>query len=71
MSTQPHTGSQTANDTATFSCGDARFFRIVSSLFSPSFVFGASVLLGSYDDEEPPYVPAEQVHVDATSTVRV
>jgi hypothetical protein len=68
MSTNSNTGSSSA---ATFTYGDAQFFRIVQSLFSPSFVFGASVLLGSYDDEEPPYVPAEHVYVDVTSTVRV
>lgn len=61
----------TSSKSATFSYGDAQFFRIVQSLFSPSFMFGASVLLGSYDDEELPYVPAEHVYVDVTSTVRV
>ena len=68
MNASSTTGSSTA---ATFSCGDAQFFRIVQSLFAPSFVFGASVLLSSYDDEEPPYVPAEHPRVDVTSTVRV
>ena len=68
MNTSSNTGSSPA---ATFTCGDAQFFRIVQSLFSPSFVFGAGVLLGTYDDEEPPYVPAEQAYVDVTSTVRV
>jgi hypothetical protein len=68
MSTNSNSGSNTA---ATFSYGDAQFFRIVQSLFPPSFMFGASVLLSSYDDEEPPYVPAEHLRVDVTSTVRV
>ena len=57
--------------TATFRRTDEQFFRMVHSLFSPSFVFGASVLLSSYDDEEPPYVPAEQVLPGVTSPVRV
>lgn len=46
--------------TDSFGYADSQFFRVVNSLFSSSFVFGASVLLGTYDDEEPPYVPAEQ-----------
>jgi hypothetical protein len=63
-----NTSSKTS---ATFSYGDAQFFRIVQSLFSPSFVFGASVLLSSYDDDEPPYVPAEHRDADVTAAVRV
>jgi hypothetical protein len=59
------------NTTHSFAYADVQFFRIVQPLFSPSFVFGASVLLGSYDEEEPPYVPAEQVQLDVTATVRV
>jgi len=31
---------------------DGQFFRITSSCFSPSFCFGASVLLASYDQED-------------------
>ena len=58
------------NATNSFAYADVQFFRIVQPLFSPSFVFGASVLLGSYDEDEPPY-PAEQVHVDVTAAVRV
>ena len=59
------------NTTDGFTYADAQFFRIVDSLFSPSFAFGASVLLGSYDEDEPPYVPAEQGRVDVTAPVRV
>jgi hypothetical protein len=59
------------NTTATFTDTDEKFFRLVQSIFSPSFVFGASVLLSSYDDEEPPYVPADQLRPEATSPVRV
>jgi hypothetical protein len=55
------------NPTDSFRCADAQFFRIVRSVFAPSFVFGAGVLLGSYDDEEPPYVPGEQVHEPVTT----
>ena len=59
------------NTTDSFTYADSQFFRIVQTLFPPSFVFGASVLLGSYDEDEPPYVPAEQVQVDAIVPVRV
>jgi hypothetical protein len=59
------------NTKVSFTYADAQFFRIVQPLFSPSFVFGASVLLGSYDEDEPPYVPAEQVQVDVAATARV
>jgi hypothetical protein len=59
------------NTTDGFTYADALFFRIVHPLFSPSFVFGASVLLGTYDDEELPYVPAEQGRVGVTAPVRV
>lgn len=31
---------------------DERFFRITSSCFDPSFCYGASVLLASYDADE-------------------
>jgi len=31
---------------------DGQFFRITSSCFSPSFCFGAGVLLASYDSHE-------------------
>ena len=31
---------------------DVAFFRIVASLFSTEFVYGAGVLLASYDDLE-------------------
>jgi hypothetical protein len=59
------------NTTDGFTYADEQFFRIVDSLFSPSFVFGASVLLGSYDEDEPPYVPVEQAQVGVTAAVRV
>ena len=59
------------NITDTFTRTDAQFFRMVQSLLPAAFVFGASVLLGSYADEEPPYVPAEQVQVETTVSVRV
>ena len=29
---------------------DIPFFRIIAALFTPEFCFGASALLGSYDD---------------------
>ena len=67
------TTSKTAaiNTAAAFTHSDELFFRLVHSLFSPSFVFGAGVLLSSYDDEEPPYVAAEQVAAEAPLSVRV
>jgi hypothetical protein len=49
------------NPTASFTPDSARddaFFRIVQNLFPPKFLFSASTLLASYDDDEPPYVPA-------------
>lgn len=49
------------NPTASFTADSARddaFFRIVRHLFSSSFLFSASTLLATYDDE-PPYVPPE------------
>jgi hypothetical protein len=30
---------------------DEAFFRMTASLFAPPFLYGAGVLLGSYDDE--------------------
>jgi hypothetical protein len=62
----------TVNTAAPFSETDEQFFRLVQSLFSPAFVFGASVLLASYDDEDSPYVPVEQVRTgETTPPVRV
>jgi hypothetical protein len=49
------------NPTASFTPDSARdeaFFRIVRHLFPSNFLFSASALLASYDDDEPPYVPA-------------
>jgi hypothetical protein len=57
--------------TDTFSTDDALFFRIVQSLFPPSFTFGAGVLLASYDEDGLPYLPAEQVPAGTLSPVRV
>ena len=37
---------------------DVQFFNITSSLFSPSFCYGASVLLASYDSDEE-FVPSQ------------
>jgi hypothetical protein len=33
---------------------DEAFFRMTASLFPPPFLFGAGVLLGTYDDEVDP-----------------
>jgi hypothetical protein len=61
----------TINTATTFTHSDELFFRLVQSLFPPAFVFGAGVLLSSYDDEEPPYVPTEQERAEAPLSVRV
>ena len=39
---------------APLSAADGAFFRMTASLFAPSFLFGAGVLLGTYDDEDGP-----------------
>ncbi len=36
---------------ATWSDVDERFFRIVQNVFDPEFLYGASVLIASNDDE--------------------
>jgi hypothetical protein len=33
------------------STADEEFWRVVGGLFPPSYLFGAGVLLGSYDEE--------------------
>ena len=38
---------------------DGQFFRITASLFTPSYCYGASVLLASYDSEDPYTVTAD------------
>ena len=40
--------------TATWSAEDEQFFRITAELFQPSYLWGAGVLLASYDDEASP-----------------
>jgi len=37
---------------STWTTADDTFFGIASSLFSPTFLAGAGVLLASYDDEQ-------------------
>jgi hypothetical protein len=46
---------------------DIPFFRLTASLFSSWFCFGASVLLGSYDDVETSTVTIEPRTEDAPS----
>jgi hypothetical protein len=46
MSTTPNETVPTA-----WSVADETFFRAVADVFAPSFLLGASVLLGSYDAE--------------------
>lgn len=53
--TSTFTGSSRSSS---FSATDEAFFRMTASLFPPHFVFGASVLLGTYDDEVESHVPA-------------
>jgi hypothetical protein len=57
---------------------DACFFTITARLFSPQFCFGASTLLGTYDDdgypcasEAPRAVPFERLAVHATTDPKV
>jgi hypothetical protein len=38
---------------------DGRFFRITTSVFSPSFCYGAGALLASYDPEDD-FAPAPE-----------
>jgi hypothetical protein len=45
MSTTPETVP------TSWSVDDESFFRAVADVFAPSFLQGAGVLLGSYDDE--------------------
>jgi hypothetical protein len=48
---------------------DIPFFRITAALFPPEFCFGASALLGSYDDTTDPAqtTSTEQAAVHAAS----
>ena len=62
---------------ATLSAADEAFFRMTASLFAPSFLFGAGVLLGTYDDEDgprtatpSPVVQGASRTVTATTAVR-
>ena len=47
MTTQPIESVPQARDDAR----DSAFFQCVADLFSPEFLYGASVLLASYDPE--------------------
>jgi len=42
--------SQVESLPTTWTAEDERFFFVVSQVFSTAFLFGASVLLASYDD---------------------
>jgi hypothetical protein len=52
MSTTPETVP------TVWSPDDESFFRAVADVFAPSFLQGAGVLLGSYDQEPAPRAPA-------------
>ena len=45
----------------TWTATDDQFFRTVAHVFPAEFVFGAGVLLASYDDDEVPAAPAVPV----------
>ena len=47
---------------------DTAFFKITASLFSPSFTYGASVLLASYDEACEAPTPVPDLPVASTST---
>ena len=49
MTTQP-TATALESLPATWSPADDAFFRVVASVFPPTFTAGAGVLLSSYDD---------------------
>ena len=50
---------------------DDRFFRLVAGLFPADLVFGAGVLLASYDDEAEVTRPAAAPPVRRAAAVRV
>ena len=52
---------------AALSAGDEAFFRTTASLFSSSFLFGAGVLLGTYDEDDGP-APATPRPVEHRTT---
>jgi hypothetical protein len=48
---------------------DIPFFRITARLFTPEFCLGASVLLGSYDDDTADTVQLTSVHHGSSTTL--
>jgi hypothetical protein len=47
-----------------WTAGDEDFFRVAADLFAPNFLYGAGVLLGSYDPEPAPSPSASTLSTD-------